>query len=249
MPDFSELLQINQPNDQSNWLVLHGFWSEEKKYSDGDLNSPYLNGWFRIETILIKKHDYASFAKNMEREEVSCGEMVRTPSTFHEGFFGEYPWHDIYRNLSGWAEPEDTYRKQIAVKHLIPYVKYEWEDGVNDFSLDSSLGFHMPAKELINDMGLVRRCGQWGRWESKEQLVFCDPCVDENGPSYALIKTEEIQEWLEDNDMEIVWLISGGKEMIASAPTQFLSGLVYSGVFRFIDGKPKGDLLFKREME
>ena len=247
LPEFSKLLQRKMPTDNSNWFVLHGFWSENRKYSDDGIESPYLDGWFRINSIFIRKGDYDSLAKGVEGKTLCDPHLVSAPSTQHEGFLGEYPWHTIYRHLSGWREPEEVFREQIAVEHFIPFSKYEWEDGGNDYSLTSSLYFHMPAKELIREMDLARPLGQWGRWEQNEQLVFFDPSLEEYGPSYALMRTDKLEKWLDDNDMEIVWLIGGEKQMFSSGASQFFGRLVYSGLYRFDDEGIEGTLWFNKE--
>jgi len=247
LPDFSDLLQRRMPIDNSSWLVLHGFWSENRKYIDDDSESPNLDGWFRINSVFIRKGDYDSLAKGVEGKTLCDPHIVSAPSTQHEGFLGEYPWHTIYRHISGWREPEETFRDQVAVKHFIPFAKYEWEDGGNDYSLNSSLYFHMPAKELVQDMGLARPPGQWGSWEHEGEVVFFDPSLEEYGPSYALIRTEMLEKWLEDNDMEIVWLIGGEKQMFSSGASEFFGRLVYSGLFRYEDGEPVGSIWCNRE--
>lgn len=247
LPEFSDLLQRKMPTNSSNWLVLHGFWSENRKYSNDDIESPYLDGWFRINSILIRKGEYDLLAKGVEGEALCDPHIVRAPSTQHEGYLGEYPWHTIYRHLSGWKERDDVFRTQIAVEHLIPFSKYEWESGGNDYSINSSLYFYMPSKELIQDMDLARPSGQWGRWENKGQLIFFDPSFEEYGPSYALMHAGKLQKWLDDNDMEIVWLIGGEKQMFSSGASQFFGRLVYSGLFKYEDGKPEGNIWFNRE--
>jgi hypothetical protein len=113
------------------------------KYTDDDIEGPYLDGWFRINSIFIHKGDYDSLAKGVEGKTLCDPHIVSAPSTQYEGFLGEYPWHTIYRHLSGWREPEEVFRDQIAVEHLVPFSKYEWEEGGNDYSLNSSLYFHM----------------------------------------------------------------------------------------------------------
>ena len=247
LPDFSDLLQRRMPVDNSDWLVLHGFWSENRKYLDEDSESPYLDGWFRINCVFIRKGDYDSLARGVEGKMLCDPLLVNVPSTQHEGFLGEYSWHTIYRHLSGWREPEEIFGGLIAVKYLISISKYEWEDGGNDYSVDSSLYFHMPAKELIQDMGLARPFGQWGRWEHEGKPVFFDPSLEEYGPSYALMRAEFLQKWLEENDMEIVWLIGGEKQMFSSGSSQFFGRLVYSGLYKYEGGKAIGNIWFNRE--
>ncbi|CAB1277619.1 NACHT domain-containing protein [Candidatus Nitrosacidococcus tergens] len=247
LPQFSELLQRTMPADNSRWLVLHGFWSENRKYSEDDIQSPYLDGWFRINSIIIRKEDYDLLAKGVEGKTLCDPSIVTGSSTQHQGFLGEYPWHTIYRHLSGWREPEEVHRGLIAVRHFIPFAKYEWEDSGKDYSINSSLYFHVPAKELIQEMDLARFTGKRGQWESKGKLMFLDPSLEEYGPSYGLICAERLQKWLDDNDMEIVWLIGGEKQMFSSGVSQFFGRLVYSGLFKYEDGKPIGNMWFDRE--
>lgn len=247
LPDFSELLQRRMPIDNSIWLVLHGFWSESRKYSNNDLDSPYLDGWFRINSILIHKGDYDSLAKGINNKTLCDPHIVNAPSTQHGGFLGEYPWHTIYRHISGWREPEEVFNNNIAVKHLIPFAKYEWESGSVDYSLNNSIYFHLPAKELIQDMGLVRYLGQWGRWEHSGQPIYFDPSVEEYGPPYALMQKDFLLKWLQDNNMEIVWLIGGEKQMFSSGGNGFFGRLSYSGVYKFENNEIIGNMWFDKE--
>jgi len=247
LPNFLELLQRKMPVDNTNWFVLYGFWSENRKYSDDESDTPYLDGWFRINSILIRKHDYDELAKGVGTKPLCDPHIVSAPSTQHEGFLGEFPWHTQYRHISGWRKPDDIFGNQIMVEHLIPYAKYEWEDSGKDYSLNSSLHFNMPAKELIQEMQLTRPSGQWGVWESEGQRAFIDPSLQEYGPSYGLIQTEILQKWLEDNDMEIVWLIGGEKLMFSSGASKFFGRLVYSGLYKYQNGNPIGNIWFDRE--
>jgi len=247
LPDFSELLQRKMPIDNSSWLVLHGFWSESRKYSDDDLDSPYLDGWFRINSILIRKGDYYPLVENIKNGTLCDPHIVNAPSTQHGSFLGEYPWHTIYRHISGWREPEEVFSNNIAVKHLIPFAEYEWGNSGVDYSLDNSIYFHLPAKELIQNIGLVRPPGKWAQWNQKGELTFFDPSVEEYGPPYALMRKETLVKWLEDHDMEIVWLIGGEKQMFSSGATGFFGRLNYSGIYKFENNKIIGNMWFDKE--
>lgn len=247
LPDFSELLKRTKPFDNSDWLVLRGFWNENKKYLDGDVENPDIDGWFRINAIFIRKGDYDLLEQQIKNKNLCDPHIINVPSTQYEGFLGEYPWHTIYSHLSGWKKPKDSFGGRVSVEHFVPFSKYEWESGSNDYSINSSLNFHLPAKELIQNFNLTRPAGQWGRWEHKGQLVFCDPSLEEYGPSYALMRADILQKWLDDNDMEIVWLIGGEKQMFSFGAHQFFGRLIYSGLFRCEDGKPVGNIWFEQE--
>ncbi|USE70556.1 hypothetical protein CTT31_16100 [Pseudoalteromonas maricaloris] len=247
IPEFSKILKRNNPEEEGEWAVLRGFWSENKKYSADELDSPYLDGWFRINAICIRKGDFDSLLKRLKGQTLCDPSLVSVPSTQHEGFFGEYPWHTIYKHLSGWQERQDNSRGRIPVKHFVPYAQYEWESGGNDYSIDSSLRFNVPAKELIQEAELKRAQGKWGCWEHGGKVVFSDPSIEEYGPSYVLMSTDFLQKWLSDNNMELIWLIGGEKQMFSNEGGEFFGRLVFSGIYRYEQGKPTGSMRFTKE--
>ncbi|WP_032923598.1 hypothetical protein [Leptospira santarosai] len=71
--------------------------------------------------------------------------------------------------------------------------------------------------------------------------------MEEDGPSYALMQTDFLEKWLEDNNMEIVWLIGGEKQMFSFEARQFFGRLVYSGLYKLDGGKPSGKIWCKKE--
>lgn len=247
LPAFPELLLRTMPSDNSNYFVLKGFWNENKKYSEGDIEGSYLDAWFRINAIFIRKGEYELLEKGVEHEALCDPHIVNASTSQYEKFSGEYPWHPVFNSLSEWRVPEDSFDRKVPIEYFVPFFKYEWESGNNDYSIDTSIHFYMPAKELIKDLGLTRRPGQWGRWWYQGQLVFIDPSLEKYGPSYALMRADKLQKWLDENEMEIVWLIGGEKQMLSSSSSQFFGRLVYSGLFRYEGNKPVGNIWFKKE--
>jgi hypothetical protein len=60
--------------------------------------------------------------------------------------------------------------------------------------------------------------------------------------------SQSLNGWLDENGLEIIWLIGGEKQLFAySARGKFYGRLIYSGLFRFIEGKPNGSLRFERQ--
>ncbi len=106
----------------------------------------------------------------------------------------------------------------------------------------------MPSKELIEDLGLVRAPGRWGNWYQGEAEVFIDPCLEEYGPAYALMRSDVVKQWLDEHDMEMAWLIGGEKQLFSSDSHQFYGRLVYSGLYKKEDEGVDGVLWFKKEM-
>ncbi len=86
----------------------------------------------------------------------------------------------------------------------------------------------MPAAELIDDFQLTRSKGNFGLWHNDQgESIFLDPSVAEEGPSFALIKKSAFLSWLDENDLEVLWLIGGEKQLFHSFST-FHGRLVYN---------------------
>ena len=56
------------------------------------------------------------------------------------------------------------------------------------------------------------------------------------------MRTDTLQKWLEDNNMEIVWQIGVDKKMVDPSQNHVIDSLSYSGLFKYEDGKPVGSI-------
>ena len=242
IPNFSELLRVKEPNTQNQWTVLRGFWAEKQRESSIKANLPRLDCWFRINSIFIRKKDYKLVEKSLKNKRLTAPCVIDVPSTAHQGYLGEYPWHSIYKFMSGWHHPDSL----IPTEYFVPISEYNWESGDGDYSLDSSLSFYLPAKELVESLCLRMNNNDFGSWKKDNEVIFCDPSIKQYGPSYALMDSQRLDEWLDKNGLDILWLI-GGEKQLFSHMAKFYGRLVYSGLFRSVKGLPPGSLWFERE--
>lgn len=247
IPNFSDLLQIKEPDTQNQWTVLRGFWSERQKESSSEVDCPKLDCWFRINSVFIRKEDYKLVEKKLRNKSLTAPDIVSIPSTQHQGYFGEYPWHQVCRFMSGWYDPDSNFRESIPTKYFVPVSQYEWEEGSTDYSLDSSLSVYLPARELIKYLDLRATGSDFGSWRNDDGVIFRDPSIKEYGPSYALMRSQKLDYWLDKNGLDILWLIGGEKLLFDVDAHKFYGCLTYSGLFRLVNGMPIGSLWFKRE--
>lgn len=247
IPEFSELLRIEEPDTQNQWTVLRGFWQEEQRQSSIKADSSRLDCWFRINSIFIRKEDYTLVEKKLKNKALTDPFIIRIPSTDHQGYLGEYPWHPVCRFMSGWYNSDRSF-DLIPTEYFSPVSEYEKESGGRDYSLDSFLSFYLPAKELVESLCLRRSHNDFGSWENDDGVIFCDPSIKQYGPSYALMDSQKLDEWLDKNGLEVLWLIGGEKLLIPPdiRPREFC-GLKYSGLFRIVNGIPTGLSWFERE--
>ena len=126
--------------------------------------------------------------------------------------------------------------------YFSPVTEYAREAGNadKDYSLNESLSFYLPAKKLVRSMGLRRTAGDNGSWENDDGVIFKDPSLMENGPSYALIRSQQLDAWLNSEDLAILWLIGGEKQLFSHNSDRFYGRLTFSVMYRLIDGVPEG---------
>lgn len=247
LPDFPKNIQIHDSTKSEDWLVLKGFWMQIQN-ENVEKHTARLDAWFRINSIIIKKSDREEIVESIANKNLIDPHTVNVPSTQHQSFLGEYPWHNSCRFMSGWNDTtDDSWDRTINGKYLVPISNYEWESGSNDYSLDSSLSFYMPAGEIIHDMNLNRSKENFGAWcDDHGQVIFLDPSIEEEGPSFALVRKKEFLNWLEKNDLEIIWLIGGEKQLFKPHST-FYGRLVYNVLCCLDNEEVVSDIWFEKK--
>lgn len=236
IPNFLDLLEVSKTINSSKFFILNGFWTGRKDYNRNI--GPYLDCWFRINVIIIKKGYFETLKKEIHGSNLANSTIIQTPSTDDQGYFGEYPWHPFYKYSSNWKK---GYSTDIinSVEYFVPYTNYIWEYGDNDYSIDNNLNFFLPASELINDMNLYRDLDNFSEWKNNGETIFIDSRIKDNGEYYALINKNEILNWLEKNSLEIVWLIGGEKHLFEDFRFNFYGRLEFNSLYRFFDNQIK----------
>jgi len=58
-----------------------------------------------------------------------------------------------------------------------------------------------------------------------------------------------LNDWLDKNGLEVLWLIGGEKQLFSSGigASKFYGRLVYSGLFRILDDELDGSLWFEKQ--
>lgn len=137
--------------------------------------------------------------------------LLSSTETGHQVFLREYPWHPSVGIQDCFAEGESL--GEIKTAHWIPCAKYIWEQG-SDLSSNMTIRCFVPSPSLIGNLELRADRTSFNRWVNPaEKSTFRDPSVEFNGPSYALVDSEEFGQMLRDKKLVAVWLI-GGEKMI-----------------------------------
>ena len=248
IPPFKDLLQIKNPNDNNLWTVLHGFVNQEEisHNKKEDLYRPVC--WFRISAIIIHKKDYETLYEKLKNKD------LRNPHISEGGgsigrFLREYPFYEKDCN-NGWQENLSGNDVHLQVKHLCPTMEYHWESGNDDHSIDESIHFYLPSKTLISKLNLYYPPQQFENWVDKNGIqVFKSPSITSKGPSYAMIRTDALNTWLTKENLCMVWIIGGEKQLFYGEGDIYKIN-EFSGVYSTMcSNKIKGDMWFLKIRE
>ncbi|MEC0301244.1 hypothetical protein, partial [Peribacillus frigoritolerans] len=250
IPNFNDILETTNPFDNKRWMALRGFskWSKEPEKDKTII--PTQDAWFRINSCFVKKKDFSKFKKNVIGKNLCDPHILMPISTGHQGFLKEYPWHPIYKDMSDWTDPDkDNYSQSlINIKHIKPINQYDWEIGNEDKSIKQTISLYLPSKYLIDEFNLSLAPFEYGLWvKSDGSPVFFDPSSNSKGPSFALIQSELLKNWLERNDLQLVWLVGGEKQLYTNMASKFYGRLVYSGCYTFSNDNIDGEMWFIEE--
>lgn len=216
LPQFVDLLIVKQEHDNEHeWCVLSGFSEWIETGMETDPTSLRQKAWLSINSCIIRTNEWEKLQNRVTGKNLNeFSHTVNAPSTGHQIFYREYPWHPSCDGLKQWINPEDIDLNEIPVRNLASVIEYEWERNSTDLSLESSIRMYMPASRLIMDLGLSCDNGEFGVWRNKfGDEAFIDPSVLGGGPSYALVRRDLLALWLKKNGFSIVWMISGYKSL------------------------------------
>ncbi len=243
IPPFADLIEAKQLQDQTNWWVLSGSWSQSQDNTKSDHAT--LSGYFQIQAIIVHEDNFDQLCAELKAGEHTLRDMFDTPTTDHQGFLKEYPWHPVYEYISGWQEANPRYG--LSVEHFIPTSKYEWEGSTKDYSVENYIRIRLPAKELIEQLELHHSTKAFSTWKLNSEIFFFDPSTEEYGPSYALVNKNLMQDWLISNNLRILWAVRGDKTLFAHKDHKFHGRMNLNGVCYTISNKLFENITFSNE--
>jgi hypothetical protein len=109
-------------------------------------------------------------------------------------------------------------------------------------SLDETIIITLPCKFLADGMGM-RWNGVEGHFFDKAgNLIALDPSVRSLSPGALLMRRESLIEFLDANDLQIIWTFLGEKQWISGGMAQrtYKGRLEISGAYRFVQETIQG---------
>jgi len=252
LPDIPSLIDIVNPQDNSRWLTLYGFYKWEQPIppdQDRYETSRREIGYF-VQGYLVHKADIDE-VYNWATQQDFMGDWMPKGRDFHGLYFGELYWSPAYKYHDDpsmghlyWQTVVSRLNGQTS-KPILPLSEsYNAEHGTLDCSIDEGYSVTVPVKQLIDEMGLHWNGIEGCFFDKAGRLIALDPSVRKPGPSVLLIRRDSFLEFLDKHGYAVMWTLLGERGLIGGdiGPNNWKGDTVISGAYRVVGEKVIGGL-------
>ncbi len=241
LPCPKAMLSVSRQDRSDSWYVLDTdvVWMQPSSLGCKNYDLPRRRLWYQLRSYLVKKNQADSFFRGAKRQLLKNSWMPN-PFVVRDVAHGEFYWSPEYK---AWKSKEGTEWQEVGLKDmsyevLLTAIAYSQESQGADRSLDDSLLFSIPTQELVEGMAL-RWSGVEGTFiDQQGKLAAFDPSIDESGPSALLVRADLLKKYLNDNGLELFWMLRGEKNLPGGRSRSAAPGrLEIEGVYRLT---PKG---------
>ena len=163
--------------------------------------------WMQIRTYLFSKNKKDKLLKWFEGKDFEGRWMPEGFGQLYECCVGEYPWSPIMVNYLGQEEEQSFRQEKPAPCHLITTVNDYTAEKDSPFCIDEFNSYMFPSMYLFEKMNLVWN-GTFGYDVDGETVIF-------NGRNNTIfIEKMFLLNFLNKNNLEIIWTILGEKQKI-----------------------------------
>jgi hypothetical protein len=235
-PDTSDQIELTGP-EETRWLTLHADlnWDDRLDYTDYDVTRRSCRGQLR--SYLVARGDVQRLWRWLCKQDFDGGWMPEGHRWLSYVFAGEYPWatQALHNIPTG-----DSYRdSRVPVSML----STAWNQSL-EFEFDSyheeTINMLLPAPELFS-RGELLWDGAGGYRDPAGKVHFIVPDLTEPGPPALLAERESFLNWLNDNELAIVWTTFLEMRWLPQGlgHRHDLGYAVHSRVHRLVDGAVK----------
>ena len=250
LPPMASLPIVTDSQTGREWFVLESFynWEEPTPPEVERFNVSRRYVWYMLQSYLVKADDEESFCEWAKEQQfrgrwmpeshsqigVFLGEFFRMPSFKY--------FDNPYNGREGWTRRNDS-QNPLPCDVLVTSDSYLQEDGLYDCSIEDTIALYLPARWIVDRLGLSWR-GDDGRFFDRAgDMVAQDPSARTAGPQALLMDKELMTDFLNSEGYRLVWTLLGEKDvLIPGGRDEIWPGrMEISGFMRMKDGQVFGE--------
>jgi hypothetical protein len=247
LPDFKTLIRVKDHGNEE-WLILEGYpeWAEPKKIGEEKWNYPHKRLWCQIRSYLVVNSDFQKLIEWSMAQDF-MGRWMPENHDRYEIFSREYFWSSAHKYFATsfyegekWRDINDKESQQLIAKVIVSTENFLWEEEF-DKSKEDTISFLKPCISIYEGMKLKYSRKEGEFLNSSDEVVCFAANVYHNSKSYLLIKKIPFLNYLEENDLNIIWTVLGEKQIIG--------GRMFSSIDPEYDGRLEisGSFFFKND--
>jgi hypothetical protein len=183
------------------YYLLQGYLSSEEKKDE------FREVWVQVRTYLYQKDKKSDLLRWFDGKDFEGRWMPEGFGQLYECCIGEYPWSPTMVNYLGLEEEQDFRQESPAPCYLITTVNDYTAEKDSPFCTIENSSYMLPSKYLMEKMNLSWD-GAWGYDSIGRKAII----VGRNNTIY--IKKSFLLDFMEQNELDIVWTVLGEKEKI-----------------------------------
>lgn len=228
--DLKEKLNYIDNSNGDEWISLFNYenWSKVPFDNDDYDNDEFTTQlWYRISSIIVRNNESENIIKNIGSSSPSLMDpyIVDYPNNQSQEYLWEYPWFDIYPELT---ETESLGKVMEGQKYLSPIYEYFWSTAGQEHTLEENISYYLPNRKLVKDID-IENLGN-GKWGKPNDTVFFNRVKNDNSKN-VLIKKKILLDWLSNNNLRIIWFAGGEKSAYNPRKTKYLENIEFDGMF------------------
>ena len=210
-----------------NWLELEGFieWQKETPPEQEKYDLPTRTLWYMSKSYLLKKQG-ARKLQDWAVKQNFYGRWMPESHEFYDIYLAEYPWapsflhHYVpYYNHDEWTN--DARGKALPTKILVTDDEYLSSGSSTDCSTNGTIRAKLPAKWIIDSMGLEQKYVDARFFDKHGVLIAFDPSIfDISMHGCVLIRKDKFIAFLKQQKCTILWTLLGEKNLIGGRETE-----------------------------
>jgi hypothetical protein len=252
LPDPCTLIEVTRTVDASAWLTLYGHYPwKQPPLSEEKGNGPQgREVWYFLESCLVKRAHAQQLFTWAKLHDLATDHLPE-PTDWDNIYLGELYWSPCYNFHSDPVRRYREWTRGEGEKFPVPLTstaeRYSWSRQY-DCSIEETLSCMVPSKFLADGMRLFWN-GQEGHYiDSVGKLTVFDPSVYEAGPSVLLVRKDAFFQFLQENDLAVLWTVRGEKNAYGNGdwPASFAGRYTITGAYMYAHlGSLQGKLLVK----
>jgi hypothetical protein len=246
IPDPISYLCVCDPY-KTEWfnLVLYPSWDEPLLLGEDKHEYPHKSLEYNIKSYFVSKKDLKKI-KDKKINEQNIQSATDGYRDTYQIFSREYYWSPAYKDFSKNYYSGEFISKikrpgtKSFIKLITPVEYFLWEEEF-DCSKEEAITYYLPTDFLFNGMEMQYSVKD-GYFENKDGEIICyDPSIENNSVQCLLVHKLDLIEFLEKNELTIIWLFSGEKRIDSGfSEPKNLDKLELYGLYYFEDNKVCG---------